>query len=151
MVIRDAEARDVAAILAIYKAARIEGEDGFGVEEAAAHLESFRAYPNYKVFVVTIEGEVLATYALLIMNNLAKRGRPSGIVEDVGVMPGHQGKGIGRAMIAHAMERCRMAGCYKLALSSNLRRTEAHEFYEGLGFERHGYSFVVPVGPPEIP
>jgi len=143
MIIREAESRDIAAVLAIYKAAKIEGDDGFTVEEATAHWQRFRAYPNYRLFVVEIGGEVLATYALLIMDNLAKRGRPSGIVEDVGVMPGRQGNGIGRAMMAHAMQECRAAGCYKLALSSNLRRTDAHDFYERLGFERHGYSFSI--------
>jgi GNAT superfamily N-acetyltransferase len=51
---------------------------------------------------------------------------------------------VGRAMMAHAIEQCRKAGCYKLALSSNLKREDAHRFYESLGFERHGYSFVIP-------
>jgi GNAT superfamily N-acetyltransferase len=65
------------------------------------------------------------------------------VVEDVAVSPSHQGKGIGRAMMAHALEECRKAGCYKLALSSNLKRENAHQFYESLGFKRHGYSFVI--------
>ena len=47
-----------------------------------------------------------------------------------------------RAMMEHAREACRKAGCYKLALSSNLRREDAHKFYDSLGFERHGFSFV---------
>lgn len=34
-------------------------------------------------------------------------------------------------------------GCYKAALSSNLKRERAHAFYESLGFERHGYSFRI--------
>jgi GNAT superfamily N-acetyltransferase len=65
-------------------------------------------------------------------------------VEDVAVAPARQGQGIGKAMMAHALEQSRKAGCYKLALSSNLVRTAAHQFYESLGFERHGYSYVVP-------
>ena len=145
MVIREAQTEDVAAILTIYRLAGIEGEFTFSVEEAAVHLESFRAYPNYRLFVVVLDAEVVGTYALLIMDNLAKRGLRSGIVEDVGVMPGHQGQGIGRAMMAHAMEVSRAAGCYKLVLSSNQRRTDAHGFYEAVGFERHGYSFVIEV------
>ena len=43
-------------------------------------------------------------------------------------------QGIGRAMMAHALEECRKAGCYKLALSSNVQRANAHRFYESLGF-----------------
>jgi len=46
-------------------------------------------------------------------------------------------------MMRHAMQCSRMAGCYKLVLSSNAKRARAHEFYEKLGFERHGYSFFV--------
>jgi ribosomal protein S18 acetylase RimI-like enzyme len=64
-------------------------------------------------------------------------------VEDVAVLPRYQGRGIGRAMMRHAMSECRAAGCYKLTLSSNLKREAAHRFYDGLGFERHGYSFRV--------
>jgi GNAT superfamily N-acetyltransferase len=58
------------------------------------------------------------------------------------VLPSRQGQSIGRAMMEHAREACRQAGCYKLALSSNLRREDAHRFYDSLGFERHGFSFV---------
>jgi len=42
-----------------------------------------------------------------------------------------------------AMNYCQSKGCYKLALSSNLNREEAHRFYERLGFKKHGYSFSV--------
>jgi hypothetical protein len=31
----------------------------------------------------------------------------------------------------------------KLALSSNFKRNAAHAFYDSLGFQRHGYSFLV--------
>jgi hypothetical protein len=46
------------------------------------------------------------------------------------------------------MDRAAAAGCYKLALSSNERREAAHAFYDSLGFQRHGFSFVVPLGGP---
>jgi GNAT superfamily N-acetyltransferase len=46
-------------------------------------------------------------------------------------------------MMEFARSRCREAGCYKMALSSNLERDAAHAFYDTLGFERHGYSFRV--------
>jgi GNAT superfamily N-acetyltransferase len=59
------------------------------------------------------------------------------------VAPDCQSMGIGRRMMAFARERCAENGCYKLALSSNLKRERAHEFYESIGFEKHGYSFRV--------
>jgi len=88
---------------------------------------------------------VVGTYALVIVRKLGKRGTPAGVVEDVAVLPARQGQGVGPAMMRHAMADFRRAGCYKLALSSNLKREGAHRFYDSLGFERHGYSFEMPL------
>jgi GNAT superfamily N-acetyltransferase len=46
-------------------------------------------------------------------------------------------------MMNHAISEARFKGCYKVALSSNLKRERAHAFYESIGFERHGYSFLL--------
>ncbi len=80
------------------------------------------------------------------MDNLAHNGAPSAIIEDVAVDPGWQGRGIGKQMMQYAMKLCRDKGCYKAALSSNLKREKAHAFYESLGFERHGYSYRIDPG-----
>jgi GNAT superfamily N-acetyltransferase len=93
--------------------------------------------------VARIGAEVVGTFALLIMHNLGHRGAPSAIVEDVAVAPEWQNRGVGRVMMEFAMWRSREARCYKLALSSNRKRVKAHRFYEALGFQRHGYSYVV--------
>jgi ribosomal protein S18 acetylase RimI-like enzyme len=47
--------------------------------------------------------------------------------------------------MAHAQVMAREAGCYKLVLSSNQKRERAHAFYESLGFQRHGFSFVIEI------
>lgn len=143
LVIREAIEDDVAAILELYRDAELEAEAAFTVEGARAQLAAFRRYPSYRVFVAVAGGRVVGTYELLIMDNLAKGGRKSGLVEDVAVSPEYRGQGIGRAMMMHAREQCRKAGCYKFVLSSNLKRADAHAFYEALGFEKHGYSFRV--------
>jgi len=145
ILIREAREPDVARILELYREAGIESEPGFTPQEARAQLAVFLRYPSFRVFVAEVEGEVVGTYELLIMDNLAKRGRRSGVVEDVAVSPRFEGRGIGRAMMLHAQEECRRAGCYKLALSSGLKRTGAHGFYDAMGFEKHGYSFRVDV------
>jgi hypothetical protein len=42
---------------------------------------------------------------------------------------------------AHAAEVARTAGCRDLELTTNLRRADAHAFYEALGLERTSYKF----------
>lgn len=133
---------DLPAILRLYASAEITDESVFTLDEARQHLQVFKSYPSFRIFVAIIDGAVVGTYELLIMDNLAKRGKKSGVVEDVAVDRAHQGRGIGRAMMQHAREQCRLAGCYKFVLSSNLKREDAHRFYDALGFERHGYSFL---------
>jgi GNAT superfamily N-acetyltransferase len=142
IVIREATEKDVPAILRLYAAAHVSDVD-FADEEARAHLDVFKRYPWFHIFVALIDDVVVGTYELLVMDNLAKRGRKSGIVEDVAVDPLQRRRGVGRAMMEHAREQCRQAQCYKLLLSSNTRREEAHRFYEALGFRRHGYSFQI--------
>jgi ribosomal protein S18 acetylase RimI-like enzyme len=143
IVIREANEEDLPAIIDIYRTAGIGGENNFSADEARAHLSIFRQYPSFRIFVALIDQAVVGTHELLVMDNMAKRGKKEGIVADVAVHPCHQGQGVGRAMIEHAMEECRKADCYKLSLSSNLKREDAHRFYDALGFERHGYSFQV--------
>jgi GNAT superfamily N-acetyltransferase len=143
IVIREATEPDLPAVLHAYSSAGIDAGQSFTVKEAREHLARFRTYPSYRVFVALEAGTFAGTYALLIFDNLAKRGARTGIVEDVAVLPERQGQGVGRAMMEHARAECRAAGCYKLTLSSNLKRHGAHQFYESLGFEHHGYSFVI--------
>jgi GNAT superfamily N-acetyltransferase len=142
--VREAQESDLPEILKIYAQPGLD-DDGSGltVEEARARYQRFRCYPSYRLFVAVQDGQVAGTFALLIMDNLAHHGAPSAVVEDVAVRPDMQGRGVGRRMMEFARERCREAGCYKMALSSNLKRAGAHAFYDSLGFERHGYSFRI--------
>ena len=140
--VRDACEGDLPAVLRILAESGIDGGESFTLQEAREHFARIRQRPGFRLLVAVAEGEIAGTYALAIMEKLGKRGTPAGVVEDVAVLPSRQGQGIGRAMMEHARETCRRAGCYKLALSSNLRREGAHRFYDSLGFERHGFSFV---------
>lgn len=96
-----------------------------------------------RVWLVERDGEAVGTYSMQLMDNLCHGGTPSAIVESVVVAAAARGGRIGEAMMRHAMERAREAGCYKLALSSNRRRIDAHRFYRRLGFAEHGVSFAI--------
>ena len=143
--IRQATTADLAGVLALY--AQPDLDDGKVLSEAEARkiFAQFAQYPNYRLFVAVDGHNVVGTFALLVMHNLAHRGMPSAIAEDVVVAKARQGQGIGRQMMAHAADQARAAGCYKLALSSNRKRKEAHAFYESLGFGQHGLSFVMDI------
>lgn len=138
--IRQAIKEDLPQILNLYAEVLDKGEV-LSLEQAETLFSKMATYPNYKVYIAETESTIIGTFALLIMDNLAHLGTPSAVVEDVVVADNYQGKGIGKTMMIFAMEKCKEAGCYKLVLSSNLKRTEAHAFYESLAFEKHGFSF----------
>ena len=141
--IREAGEADAAVLLRLYEEAGIGSGISFTEAEAREHFARLRQYPSFRIFVAEVEGTIAGAYDLILLDKLAKRGARAGVVEDVAVLPEFQGRGIGRAMMEHARALCREAGCYKLTLSSNLAREGAHRFYDALGFERHGYSFLV--------
>lgn len=81
------------------------------LEQAETLFKKMQSYHIYKVYLAENEGVLVGTFALLIMDNLAHRGKPSGVVKDVAVMIELQGKGIGKMMIEFAMEKYKESGC----------------------------------------
>jgi len=141
LTIRKAERTDLPDILRLY--AQVDDGISMRLEDAEKIFHRFRTYPNYNLFVAVTDGKVTGSFELLIMDNLAHFGDPSGIIEDVVVDEAHRSRGVGKKMMEFAMEECRKYKCYKLMLSSHLDRKRAHRFYERLGFEKHGYSYLV--------
>ncbi|MBX3619861.1 MAG: GNAT family N-acetyltransferase [Rhizobacter sp.] len=142
--VREATRDDIATLLALYTAAGLDTRGSHDEAIARVAWDRMRAaVPGVEVFVFSRAGVAVGTYTFFVLPLLAHAGAPEAVVEDVAVHPEAQGQGIGRSMMQHAMGLAREAGCYKLALSSNQRREAAHAFYERLGFERHGFSFVV--------
>ncbi len=141
--IREATEKDLPAVLSLCAQLNEENTPVLSAMETKRVFARIRSYPDCHVYVATADGEIIGTFTLLVMDHLAHGGAPSGIVEDVVVDPKVQGKGIGRQMMEFAMDRCKEKSCYKLTLSSNLKREAAHHFYQSLGFKKHGYSFVI--------
>jgi GNAT superfamily N-acetyltransferase len=140
---REASKADLPEILRIQAQPELDAGGTLSLEKAWEIMERIARYPDYRIYVAVCDGRVVGTFALLIMDNLAHRGAPSAVIEDVAVDPGWQGRGVGTVMMRHALAVAGEKGCYKAVLSSNMERERAHAFYESLGFARHGYSFRV--------
>lgn len=98
-------------------------------------LREIEADPRQRLLLVGAGGRVVAAAALIIVPNLSHQGRPYAIVENVIVDVGERGAGHGELLMRYAAEEAQKAGCYKLTLTSNKRRRDAHRFYERLGFK----------------
>jgi GNAT superfamily N-acetyltransferase len=143
LTIRKAGWQDLKSLVQLYRELEVEPETEPPMDKIADAFQRIGEYPNYVVYIAERNGRPVGTISLLIMDNLAHGALPSGIIEDLVVEPSSRGQGIGRRLMDFAMEICRTHGCYKMVLSSNQAREEAHRFYERLGYSRHGFSFRV--------
>jgi GNAT superfamily N-acetyltransferase len=140
--IQEGTQKDLPEVLRLFKQPDMD-HDILSIEQAQRVFDRIRNYPNYIIYVAKADHKIVGAFSLLIMDKLSHMGAKSGIVDDVVVHQAWQGRGIGKQLMQFAMDRCRESGCYKLALTSDVKREAAHHFYEKLGFKKHGYSFIV--------
>ena len=143
LAIRPALLADVPQLLALYKLLDLAPEPALPVDQARARFSELALRPGHRIYVAEFERQIVGTFALIFIGGLSHGARDSCIVEDVCVVPDRQGSGIGKQMMRFAMDQCASSDCYKLVLSSHVSRSNAHRFYESLGFRQHGHSFLI--------
>jgi GNAT superfamily N-acetyltransferase len=121
--------------------AELDGNAPFPVELVKYKWREMRRFPDYVAYFAEADGQIVGTLSINVFPVLSGDLRSEAIAEAVVIRPAFRGRGLGRAMMRAAMDLAAAKGAYKLALSSNLRRLDAHRFYDGMGFTRHGYSF----------
>jgi GNAT superfamily N-acetyltransferase len=140
MEFRSAERIDVPAILQLLADDDITRSRGYGVvpEEVDAAtwaaFEAIDADPNNELIVGDDGGEVIATCQLTFTPGLSRGGAWRMTIEAVRVRADRRSGGIGRNLMAYAMDRARDRGCRIVQLTTDKRRAEAHRFYDSLGF-----------------
>lgn len=149
LVIRPAQEKDIPALVAIYAA----DEFGHGDSTDPALLPLYRAAfaaigasSAETLYVAEREGAVVGTFQTLVTTTLTGRGTLSMIVEAVQTHPDHRGKGVGARMMAFCIEDARRRGAKLVQLTSNVARTDAHRFYERLGFTKSHAGFKMKLG-----
>jgi GNAT superfamily N-acetyltransferase len=142
VVLREASAADIGPIIELFEhGSLVDGkEDADQLGPYAAALHEIAAGPGC-VLVAEVGDEVVGVCQLIIFRHLQAKGGLCAEVESVHVHPRHRGQGIGRLLMGAAIARARQLGCYRIQLTSNDARPEAHRFYEALGFvdSHHGF------------
>ena len=82
-----------------------------------------------------------ATFQLTFTRTLTNRGRLRASLESVQVREDQRSRGIGATMVAFAEKEARLRGAGLVQLTSNKKRTDAHRFYERLGYVKSHEGF----------
>ena len=138
-VVRTATKADIPRILELYRQLAMDPTELEMVRaEPEFSRKAFRemaALEGYYLLVAEADGEVVGTTVLVILPGLAHGISRWGVVEFMVVDKAYRSRGIGRALMDHAAGIAQTAGCYKIMLGSNKKRTDAHRFYHRAGYE----------------
>ncbi len=137
LVVRAAAEADLGRIVELLQLGPVPGgppstedPDDLGPYRAALHEIT---QGNGAVLVAELDGVVVGVCQLIVFRHLQARGGLCGEIESVHVHPHHRRAGIGAVLLSRAIAKARDQGCYRVQLTSNAGRPDAHRFYEGLG------------------
>jgi GNAT superfamily N-acetyltransferase len=143
IIVRQALEKDIPRILELYRQLSFHPED-YHVPPLYEVIKAFRKieeYPGYKLLVAEDSGNVVGTTVLAVLPGFAHGTSPFGVVEYVVVDEAYRSRGIGKLLMESVIALAKEAGCYKIMLTSDVRRERAHKFYKSLGFEASAHGF----------
>ncbi len=97
------------------------------------HLKKVIEQENVHFCIATEDDEIIGTVTIVFITI------PSGLkvwIEDVIVDESAGGKGVGTALLWHALQVAREKGAIKVDLTSHPRREAANRLYQKMGFEK---------------
>ncbi|MFF3345768.1 GNAT family N-acetyltransferase [Streptomyces sp. NPDC002779] len=141
--IRPATADDVPAIVTML------ADDPLGAQRESPDdltpyltaLDRLSRDPNQHLMVAERGGRVVGTLQLTLIPGLSRKGATRSVIEAVRVHADERGSGLGTQFIEWAVDESRRQGCQLVQLTSDASRTDAHRFYQRLGFEASHVGF----------
>jgi aminoglycoside 3-N-acetyltransferase I len=123
------EINDFIRLLEIFKVV-FENEDPLPDKN---YLSQLLSKPDFEVFVVCFNGEVAGGLSLYILHGYYS-SKPTAYLYDVGILPQHQGKGMGKALMAFVCDYCRNQGFKEAYVEAESDDLGAVQFYRKTSF-----------------
>ena len=133
--IREIADAELSALLSLYAHLHPDGER-LPPDEAAPLWETLRRAPNQHHLGAYQDGSLVSACTLVVVPNLTRGGRPYGLIENVVTHPDFRRRGLGTAVLEHALRAAWERGCYKVMLLTGSKNEATLRFYEQAGFER---------------
>lgn len=90
--------------------------------------------PHQLLAVMEEDGRIVGTLQISFLAGLSRKGAMRGQIEAVRVAANRRGARLGEKLIEWAIGQCRECGCGMVQLTTDKSRTDAHRFYDRLGF-----------------
>ncbi|MEO3776892.1 GNAT family N-acetyltransferase [Micromonospora sp. B11E3] len=136
VIFREAVRADLPAVIALL-ADDVLGKARDFTEVDEAYERAFAdiaADPRNHLIVAEQDGTLVGCMQITYIPGLGRHGAERSLIESVRVRSDRRGQGLGRQMMAWAIEQARQRGCALVQLTTDKTRTDAHRFYLSLGF-----------------
>ncbi|CAN7756002.1 GNAT family N-acetyltransferase [Caballeronia sp. LjRoot34] len=108
-------------------------------------FQAIEADVNQRLVVVADGDKIIGTLQISFIPGIARMGSWRGQIEAVRIAAHRRDSGLGQKMFEWAISECRSRGCSLVQLTTDKSRTDAHRFYEKLGFKasHEGYKLTL--------
>jgi GNAT superfamily N-acetyltransferase len=136
-IVRSATQDDLPEVLKLYR--HLHPQDLPPETTTAERVWSTLLTSTFMTVIVAEAAELLvSSCTLAIVLNLSRGGRSYGVIENVVTHADYRRLGLGRRVLARALDVAWRADCYKVLLTTGSKREATLQFYEGAGFHRGG-------------
>lgn len=98
--------------------------------------EDILSDPRLHYFVGLLGNRIVSSCFLVIIPNLARGGRPYGLIENVITHQDYRKKGYGTSLLKHALNVAWKNDCFQVMLLTGNINEKVFRFYEKIGFKR---------------
>lgn len=109
--------------------------------EMQMRMETILANKSYSTLVAVSKGQVCGMIGTQIGYSY-EHNNPGGRIMALIVSEKMRGRGVGQALIAAAENDFAQQNIRRVAVLTHFRRTDAHKFYEKLGYAKNGFRLV---------
>lgn len=128
---REARTDDLDDLLRLYQ--QLNPGDPLVVDRSVTTFARIADSAGLSIFVMEVEGAVVATTYLNVIPNLTRSASPYAVIENVVVEESLRGRGIGRQIMDKTLQAAWDAGCYKVMLMTGSGNPATHAFYRACG------------------
>jgi GNAT superfamily N-acetyltransferase len=149
IVFRTALLADVPAIVALLADDELGStREIIGTPLDQRYVDAFKAIEadaNQRLAVVADGDEIIGTLQLSFIPGIARMVSWRGQIEAVRIAAHRRDSGLGQKMFEWAISECKSRGCNLVQLTTDKSRSDAHRFYEKLGFKasHEGYKLAL--------
>jgi len=91
---------------------------------------------------VAEENDKTIGFVTFSVRNVVRYPKPIAEGDELYVKPEYRGKGYGKQLMQHILNKAKELNCQRMFLESHYKHETAHKMYESLGFTNYGYHFI---------